>query len=254
MNILLVGYGSMGREVEKVLIQRNHTVSARVDTMPGCGDAAALTPDLLSACDGVIEFSLPAAVAGNIRAYAEAKKPAVIGTTGWDAERESLKGLVLAKGGTLLWGYNFSVGAHIFLALVRQAARIIDGIPDYDIFGYEIHHNRKKDSPSGTALTMAKEILAGTQRKTVLATDRLDRQIKPEELHIASLRGGSVPGIHTVMLDSAADTVEITHSARNRSGLALGAVMAAEWLTGKTGFYHVDDFIQSIMSPKEETR
>ncbi|TFG62247.1 MAG: 4-hydroxy-tetrahydrodipicolinate reductase, partial [Spirochaetales bacterium] len=237
MNIVLVGYGNMGREVEKILLQRNHRVTARVDTQPGCGDTQDLSRDLLEGCDGVIEFSLPGGVLGNIRRYAEAGIPAVIGTTGWEKDKDAARDLILSSGTALVWGYNFSIGAHLFFSLVGKAAALIDSIPDYDIFGYEIHHSRKKDSPSGTALTMAGEILANTHRKKVLAADRMDRQIKPEELHIGSVRGGSVPGIHTVMLDSAADTIEITNNARNRGGFALGAVMAAEWLQGKKGFF-----------------
>ncbi len=248
MKVLIVGYGSMGKEVERVLLRRNHTVAGRIDPVPGVGDAETLTPELLAEADVAIEFSLPSAVPENARRYAEAGVSAVVGTTGWDTERDRVENVVRGSGIGYLTGTNFSIGAHLFFAVVSQAAKLLNGLPDYDIFGYEIHHRRKKDSPSGTALTLARKILEANGTKQEIQTDRLDRQIRPEEFHMASVRGGSVPGIHTVMIDSEADTVEITHTARSRGGFALGAVMAAEWLAGKHGVFSVDDFISETLA------
>lgn len=246
MDFILAGYGRMGREVEKILVQRGHRVIARVDPVDKAADAKELTEDLLRNTDIVIEFSLPEAVLSNARLYAEAGVGAVVGTTGIGPLLDELKKIIIPSQGAYLWGTNFSIGAHIFFNLVNRAAALVDGIPDYDLLVYEIHHRQKKDSPSGTALTLGEGILKNMSRKTQMVTQRLDRAPHPEELHIASLRGGSVPGTHTVLIDSLADTIEIKHTARNRSGFALGAVMGAEWLAGKSGFYQVEDFITDI--------
>jgi 4-hydroxy-tetrahydrodipicolinate reductase len=125
----------------------------------------------------------------------------------------------------------------------------VNPLDDYDIFGLEGHHRRKKDSPSGTALAIAQVILKNSGRKKRLVTDKLDRAIEADELHFASVRGGALPGTHTVLLDSPADTIELTHTARTRGGFAVGAVMAAEWLAGRKGFTSVDAFVDEIFRP-----
>ncbi len=232
--------------MESILEQRGHRVTARYDTHPSTGDMHELSAEILGAADIAIEFSLADAVLPNARAYVSAGIPAVVGTTGWDAVREEIKLMVEQNGAAYLWGYNFSVGAHILFSLVEHAARLVDGLPEYDIFGYELHHTKKKDSPSGTAMILSEKILSACSRKKKVAVDRMDRKIEPEELHFASVRGGSIPGIHSVLLDSQADTIEIRHSARNRNGLALGAVLAAEWLLEKKGFFQVEDFIGDL--------
>jgi len=247
MKVLIVGYGNMGKEVESVLLSRGHTVTAKVDPQVPEADAETVTAELLADADAAVEFSLADGVFNNVRSYVENGVPAVIGTTGWESSRDEIHSLVEAGKGALLWGSNFAIGAHIFFALVNKVAAVIDTIPEYDIMAYELHHSRKKDSPSGTALRLGEGILANCSRKKTIVTDRIDRRIGEDELHIASVRGGSIPGIHTVLIDSPADTIEIRHSARNRSGLALGAVRGAEWLVNRTGFFQVEDFIQDLI-------
>ena len=247
MNIVIVGYGRMGREVEKVCVQRNHTVTSRIDPKPGVGDQEAPAPPILDGADAVIEFSLADAVPKNAKLYAEAGVPAVVGTTGWDNRRDEVKTLIQDRGGAYIWGSNFSIGAHVLFSLAEHASRLMNKLPDYDVMAFEIHHAQKKDSPSGTAMRLGEKILSQIERKTKIVTDKLDRQIKPEELHVASVRGGSVPGTHTMLMDSAADTIEIKHTARTRSGFALGAVLAAEWLAGRKGFFQVEDFIDDFL-------
>jgi 4-hydroxy-tetrahydrodipicolinate reductase len=249
MNVALVGYGRMGKEVEQVLRERGHKTVVRIDPNPGVGDAESLNARVLGGVDGVIEFSLPGAVAANARVYAQVGLPAVIGTTGWEAEREEVAKLIRSSGGCLLHGSNFSIGAHLMFALVRRAAEMIKPFEDYDIMVHEYHHKFKVDSPSGTALSIANAILENLPRKSIIQTEALDRAIRPEELHVSSTRGGSIPGIHTVTLDSPSDSVEITHTVRNRKGLATGAVLALEWLQGKKGFYRVEDFIDAVINP-----
>lgn len=246
MNVLIMGYGKMGHEVEAVLLERGHRIVARIDQKPGLGDATFPTEKHLVDTEVTIEFSQAPAVVSNAQLYAKEKIPAVVGTTGWQAREEEVKRIVLDSGIAYLRASNFSIGAHLFFALAEEAARMIQSLPQYDILLYEIHHNQKKDSPSGTALTAAERILRTLPRKKRIVAEKIDRKIEPDELHVASVRGGAVPGIHTILLDSEADTIEITHSARSRKGFALGAVLAAEWVIGKKGFLGVEDFIKDL--------
>jgi 4-hydroxy-tetrahydrodipicolinate reductase len=251
MRVAIVGYGTMGREVEKVLLQRGHTVSARVDPVQREAEAPALTEEIARRSDLAIDFSVPDAVIPGIRLLASLGLSAVCGTTGWYGKLEEARSIVEGSGIGFLYGSNFSVGAHMFFALVAAAADLASPSPEYDILGYEIHHKRKKDSPSGTALSLARIITARHSRKKEVVTDRLDRAVKDSELHFASVRGGEFPGVHTVLVDSLFDTIELTHSVRNRGGLALGAVRAAEWLGGKKGVFEVGDFIKDILGRKD---
>ena len=244
MNIVLIGYGQMGRQVEAVATERRHNIVTRVD--PLGGDVEALSEATVEDADGVIEFSIPSAVLANVRMYQKLGLNAVIGTTGWYDELTTVREIVGSGDIGLIYGPNFSIGAHLLFKLVAQASRLINQIKEYDIFGYELHHNKKKDSPSGTALSIARIIMENNDRKTSLVTEKLDRAIESNELHFASVRGGSLPGIHRVLLDSEADTIELSHTARSRKGFALGAVMALEWLEGKRGFFNVEDFISEI--------
>jgi len=245
MNLIITGYGRMGREVEKVCLDRGHSILCRVDK-GGFGDEKELSPELLSRADGVVEFALAEGFEENCRLYAESGVPVVVGTTGWYDKADEIAALMHEKGGSFLYGSNFSIGAHIFFTLTERAAELIASIPEYDIMVTEYHHKMKKDSPSGTAITTGERILKGCPRKKRMQFDKLDRQIEEDELHVASVRGGHIPGIHRVYLDSPADTIEVSHSARDRSGFALGAVMAVEWLQGKKGFFTVDDFIKDF--------
>lgn len=250
MKALIVGYGSMGREVEKVLLDRGHAVTARVDPKARA-DAPAVTADLAAGADVAIEFAAADAVLDNAALYARCGLNAVNGSTGWYGRLDDLKKVLAAGNIGYLYGSNFSVGAHLFFALVREAARLADSCPEYDILGYEIHHKRKKDSPSGTALSIAKIINQESSRQKKTVTERLDRAVKPDELHFASLRGGEFPGVHTVLLDSLADTIELKHSARSRGGFALGAVRAAEWIVGRKGLFEVEDFIRDVLNGRK---
>jgi 4-hydroxy-tetrahydrodipicolinate reductase len=252
MNVLIVGYGRMGHEVEAVLQSRGHRVVARVDRTPGVGDATEISSELLRSSQAVIEFSLPEGVVDHIRSYAAVGLPAVVGTTGWDEKKPEAKTMVEGYQAALVHGTNFSIGAHLFFQLVERAAALVAELPEYDLMVTEWHHKLKKDSPSGTALTTADRILRNLPRKTEVNTGRIDRAIRDEELHVASVRGGWIPGIHQVLLDSAADTIEIRHSARNRSGFALGAVLAAEWLQARpqAGFVDVEEFARQYFEER----
>jgi 4-hydroxy-tetrahydrodipicolinate reductase len=170
-----------------------------------------------------------------------------MGTTGWENIREQIAKKVDEAGIGFIWGSNFSVGANLFVNFVGKATAIINKFPEYDILLHEYHHKRKKDSPSGTALMTAEEIINKSDKKSAIVTERLDRQIKADELHVSSTRGGDIPGTHIVMFDSVADTIELTHRARNRGGFALGSVIAAEWIINKKGFIKVEDFFKELL-------
>ncbi len=250
MKVLICGYGRMGQEIESALLKRGHEVTARVDPDPSRGDAPSLSAELLESSEGVIEFSLPGGVLTNAALYYAAGIPAVLGTTGWEADRDAVRQIYQDEkaGAALLYGSNFSIGANLFRVLSEFAAQIIGPIQDYDVMMLEKHHSGKQDSPSGTAITVAEGLLKVHPRKNRIVTNRLDRRIEPDELHVASLRGGSVPGTHSVEFDSPADTISITHTARSRGGFALGAVLGLEWLSGRTGFFSVENFIEDVVA------
>lgn len=247
MNVMITGYGQMGQQIESFLIERGHTVTYRVDPAAGRGDIDAITPGACSESDMVIDFSYPGGIMSNIQTYIDNKLPAVIGTTGWQNNLAAVEEGVNKSGAPFLYGSNFSIGAHMFFKIIASASALMDKTDEYDAMMIEYHHKLKKDSPSGTALTAAKQVVENFKRKTSIVTERLDRQIEPHELHLSSVRGGNVPGTHSLHFDSLADTITITHQARSRKGFALGAVQAAEWLSERSsGFYNVEDFINDV--------
>jgi len=242
-----MGYGRMGREVEKILLTRGHRIVSRVDP-GGIGDELKPSQESLDAADAVIEFALPGEIEKNAEIYSRCGLKAVVGTTGWEDKKEEVLKPFANSEGAYLYGSNFSIGAHLFFRLTAAASRMINKVEEYDVMLCEYHHSKKIDAPSGTALTAAQLVIDNLDRKKEIFPGNPPGAIKPEQLHVASVRGGSIPGIHTLTLDSPADSVEISHNARNRSGFALGAVMAAEWLmNNKTGVFTVDDFISDLL-------
>ncbi len=245
MKVVIVGYGKMGREVEKILLERNHEIVGKIDITDSPDTTRELTEELASTADVAIEFSNAGAVLANAKSYAKYSLNAVVGTTGWYKELDKLTTILKEGKIGYIYGSNFSIGAQLFFKIVGYAAKLFEPFDQYDIMGYELHHKRKKDSPSGTANSIANIILKNNKRKKRIVTDKLDRAIEKEELHFASVRGGEIPGIHTVLIDSLTDTITLTHSARSRAGFALGAVLAAEWIVGKEGLFTVEDFIEN---------
>ncbi|MDR1095913.1 MAG: 4-hydroxy-tetrahydrodipicolinate reductase [Spirochaetaceae bacterium] len=254
MNIAIVGYGKMGRLIEKTALARGHAVAAVVDPFAAAdvnrtaagGQAVVKTvADAHGPVDVAIEFSSPASAVDNIKALLAAGFPVVTGTTGWYDRLPEVEAAVKAADGALLWSSNYAIGVRLFLKIAAYAAKITDMYTEYDIAGYESHHNKKADSPSGTAKTLVEKVLAAQSRKTRAVYDKLDRPPAGDELHFASLRTGSDPGTHALFFDSDADTIEIKHRARNRDGLALGAVRAAEWLAAapRHGVFTLDDML-----------
>jgi 4-hydroxy-tetrahydrodipicolinate reductase len=244
MKIALLGYGKMGKIIEKIAIDRKHEIVLKIDL----DNQHELTAENLKKADVAIEFSTPATVLGNIEQCFKANIPVVVGTTGWYDKLEQIKQQSEQNNNALIYATNFSVGVNIFFHLNKILAKLMNGYPYYDVQVEEIHHTQKLDSPSGTAITIAEGIVENLESKkewvNVLTSDgdeTADENAKPDQLLIESFRIDSVPGTHTVLYDSEVDTIEFKHTAHNRNGFALGAVLAAEWIKDKKGFHSVND-------------
>ncbi len=236
MKAAIIGYGKMGHEIERVLLDRGHEVVLIVDVE----NRADLTPERLQGVDVAIEFSTPATAVENIFRCFESGIPVVSGTTGWTARMEEVQQVCKAKNGGLFWASNYSIGVNLFFRVNRMLARMMNRFPQYDVTVEEVHHIQKKDAPSGTAITIAEGILQGLDRKTKWVGNTTT---EPEELEVLAVRRGMVPGIHTVTWESEADSIELRHRAVSRRGFAEGAVLAAEFMVGRQGIYSMDDLL-----------
>jgi len=246
-SIALIGYGKMGKILETLAAEKGHTITAIVD--PYAEDCyKEITQEALSGADVCIDFTHPTVVVNNIKQTAALGKNMVIGTTGWYDQMDDVKQVVAANGVGLIWSGNFSIGVNALFAIVSYAAKIFNNLPDYDVLGHEFHHKNKADSPSGTATMLTNILLENIDRKQKPVYRMLDRKIEPDELHFSSSRGGAIPGTHMVMFDSLVDTIEIKHTARGREGFASGALMAAEFIENKTGFFNIDDLMAGLIT------
>jgi len=238
MKIALVGYGKMGHLLEETAISFGHEVVTTIDVFSKDAkvivqkdDTDAVTHAVKeSGAEGVIEFSHPTSVMNNIKALLPLKLPLVVGTTGWNDKEKEIAEFAKSCGGTIMHSSNFSIGVNLFYKIVEEAAKYISEFPEYDDAVWEMHHNQKADSPSGTALEIAKHVMLGDKRKTEIVTDAFHSKPQKNQLHVSSTRCGYVPGTHTVFFDSPADTIELTHTARSRAGFASGAVHSLERL------------------------
>ena len=250
MNIALIGYGKMGRMIEAVAKSRGHNIVSIIDID---NQADFGSPEFASA-DVAIEFTNPTAAYGNYLRAFEAGVKVVSGSTGWMKDHgDDVRRMCTEEGKTLFWASNFSVGVAIFSAVNRYLAKIMDGFAQYDVRMEETHHIHKLDAPSGTAITLAEEIVDRLGRKTSWVKGRQQladgtvegtNDCRPDELPIESIRRDEVPGIHSVIYDSPADCITITHDAHSREGFALGAVLAAEYTTDHSGLLTTSDLFQ----------
>jgi 4-hydroxy-tetrahydrodipicolinate reductase len=245
MKIALIGFGQMGLIINDIAKARGHTI---ITVDPNNPNANYKSVEQLNQenFDCSIDFSLPSTVVGNITKLLAMNKPIVIGTTGWYENIDNVREMVLKSNTALIYATNFSIGVNIFKAIVENASKIINKFDNYDVSGLEIHHNKKIDSPSGTAKTLAETIIKNLSRKDKITYDCIDRKIEANELQFVSQRVGSIPGTHQITIDSNEDTITLTHTARNRSGFALGAVLASEWIVDKKGFFSAEDFFKNI--------
>ncbi|WP_373516285.1 4-hydroxy-tetrahydrodipicolinate reductase [Pricia sp.] len=230
MNIGLFGYGKMGKMIESVSQNRGHNIVAKIDVDSGDFD--------YSKMDVAIDFSMPDAAFDNITGCIENGVPVISGTTGWLEKYDAAVALCHEKNGAFIYASNFSLGVNVFFELNRQLARMMHNLDQYRVAMEEIHHTQKLDAPSGTAITLAEGIIENSAYKS-WKSDNADEA----EIPITSKRIGNTPGTHTVGYESQVDSIEIKHTAHNREGFALGAVIAAEWIQGKTGVFTMKDVL-----------
>jgi 4-hydroxy-tetrahydrodipicolinate reductase len=234
MRVAIIGYGKMGKAIEPILIARGHEVVLKINSQNP------LNVDMLNGIDVAIEISRPDLALSHIQMCLDAKVPVVVGTTGWYDQFENIKKRVHEENLSVLYATNFSIGVHLVFALNEQLAKWMKNFPQYEPSIEEIHHTAKIDAPSGTGITMAEGILKHITRKQSWV-NRASQS--PEELALTSIREENVPGTHSISYVSDVDTIELKHTAHNRSGFALGAVEAAEWLVGHPGIHSMQEFL-----------
>jgi 4-hydroxy-tetrahydrodipicolinate reductase len=230
MKLALLGYGRMGKEIEKIALERGHEIVIKTN-----GDQEF---DITKA-DVAIDFSIPSSAFSNISTCIENKIPVVSGTTGWLEKYNDAVALCNQQKGAFIYASNFSLGVNIFFALNEKLAEMMNSQNQYELDIEEIHHTKKLDAPSGTAITLAEGIIQNSIKKTW----DLDGKKTEENIPITAIRTPDVPGTHTVNYTSEVDSIEIKHTAHNRKGFALGAVVAAEWLQNKEGVYSMRDVL-----------
>jgi len=236
MNIVISGYGKMGREIEKIALARGHSIAARLDN----SDDWQVHESMIRQADVVIEFSTPAAVPGNIRRCFDLHLPVVVGTTGWYKSESLVKEWCNNEQQSIFVASNFSIGVNILYSLTGHLTKFINQLDDYEIYLEEIHHIHKLDAPSGTAIKLAEIILDGLDRKKNWVNRH---QVNPEELQILSVREDEIAGIHKISCESDSDKITIKHIAKGRKGFANGALLAADWLIGKKGYFEMRDML-----------
>jgi len=237
MKIALIGYGKMGKTIERIALERGHEIVSVIDV----DNTADFDSEGFKSADVAIEFTAPQVALSNYRRAFASGVAVVSGTTGWTDQLPELKKEIEANGNTLFWTSNFSLGVNIFMAVNKYLAGIMNEFPNYNVEMTEIHHTQKLDAPSGTAITLAEEIIEKLDRK-----NKWVKEIEKNstELAIKSIREGQVPGIHTVHYESSVDSITITHDAKSREGFALGAVVAAEYTCGKKGLLGMKDMLK----------
>jgi 4-hydroxy-tetrahydrodipicolinate reductase len=234
MRIALVGYGKMGKTIERIALGRGHEIVARID-VDNQHDLDTLSADV------AIEFSHPDAAFDNVRRCIERNIPVACGTTGWLDKKAQIDALTNSKGGAFFYASNYSLGVNIFFKLNEYLASLMKTFDAYQVSLDEIHHTEKRDAPSGTAITLAESIIKHLEKKKKWVNKETSNL---NELPIRSFRIDQVAGTHTVKYTSSIDDIEIKHTAHTREGFALGAVMVAEWLQGKKGVLNMDDFLK----------
>ena len=236
MRIVLIGYGKMGKEIERIAIDRGHQIVSKID-IENPDDLISLTNKDV---DVAIEFSNPISAFSNIIKCIEKQIPIVCGTTGWLEKKAEVEKATQSFDSTFFYASNYSIGVNLFFKLNKQLAKLMQPHAGYDIYTNEIHHVEKKDSPSGTAITIAEGIMSQYSNKTKWVNNEIPGA---DEIAIWSQRESAKPGTHTVKYISKVDQIEVTHEAFSREGFALGAVIAAEWILGKKGVLGMDDML-----------
>jgi 4-hydroxy-tetrahydrodipicolinate reductase len=242
MKIAIIGYGKMGQIIEKEAAKLQIPISKIINSKS----------ELLSYNFGkdevAIEFTEPSTCLENIEIISSRGTHIVCGTTGWYSSIQKVQKLINETKIGFIYASNFAIGVNVFLKIIKEASIIIDKFDEYDVMGHEIHHNKKKDSPSGTALTTAQIIINNIARKKQIITERVDREMKPDEIHFSSSRCGSVIGKHEVVFDSPEDFIKISHDSKGRSCYAKGALNCAKWIKNKKGFYNIESYMEELLN------
>lgn len=242
MRIAIIGYGRMGRTIERLALEQGDEIACRIDI----DNQEDFGSDAFRNADVAIEFSVPAMARENVLRAVRAGVPVVSGTTGWKQYLPEVEEECRRLGGSMIWASNFSVGVNLFMAVNRHLARIMEKIPGYYPRIVETHHIHKLDHPSGTAVTLAEELIACDHNLRGWEETDGNGELPADVLGVEYIRAGEIPGIHTVSWDSQADDITITHSAKNRDGFASGALAAARWLTGHPGIHSFIDMLSDI--------
>jgi 4-hydroxy-tetrahydrodipicolinate reductase len=239
MKLALLGFGNMGQHLHSLATAQGHEIVSVIDPTHPKATHTHLAKEALAEADVCIDFTKGEAVVDNVRQVMALGKPLVIGTTGWERQHNAVQALVTSSTAGAVYGANFSIGVHLFYAMVQHAAELFRGFTDYAVAGVEFHHSQKRDRPSGTALTLTHILQAemGAAAKTFAFN---------------SVRSGHYPGTHALTFDSAHDTIELRHTARSRQGFAEGALMAAQWIRGRVGLHTVEAMILDIALQAQE--
>lgn len=246
MKIAIIGYGKMGHLIEKIALERGNKVVCIIDA----DNTEDFNSPQFRSADVAIEFTTPGTAVDNILASFAAGVPVVVGTTGWTNSLPDIKAMCDKGEGTLLWASNFSIGVNLFMAFNRYVAKVMNRFPEYTPSMTEIHHIHKLDHPSGTAITLAEEIVENVDRISKWEEPEEGKKPHSDALVVSHVREGEVPGTHIISWDSDVDTITLRHEAKSRVGFALGAVKAAEWLKGKKGFFTMADMLSDVTETK----
>ncbi len=237
MNIAIIGYGKMGKEIEKFAQERNHNVVLRIDE----NNIKSLTKDDFSNVDVAIEFSVPESAFSNINLCFDNNIPVVSGTTGWLEKFDDVLERCKNENNTFFYASNYSIGVNLFFKLNQHLAKMMNNFTDYNVRVEETHHTQKLDAPSGTAITLAEGLIENIERKNNWEKEQGNSD---NAIAVKSFREGNVPGNHKVIYDSSFDRIMIEHDAKSRKGFALGAILAAEFIISKKGYYSMDDLLK----------
>lgn len=241
LKIALSGYGQMGKEIDSLANENGCEVVQIFD------EKNVPQKTEFKNFDVVIDFTVPNVAKKNLISFAEKGKNVVMGTTGWYDNKDEFKEIVDKNDIGFIWGSNFSIGVNLFFKIIENASKLAGNLDSFDWMIHEMHHKRKKDSPSGTAESLADIIIKNVNSKSGKETNKIDGQVDSSKLHVSSTRGGEINGRHTIYIDSISDSIELTHRAKNRKGFAQGSIVAANWIYSKKGFFNFKDVFEEII-------
>ena len=241
MKIVIIGYGKMGKMVEQEAMKLHIPVSSIINNQDH------LLSYNFKSDEVAIEFTKPSTCLNNIKIISSKGAHIVCGTTGWNNNIQKIQELVSRNNIGFIYAANFAIGINIFWKIIKEASLLVDQFKSYDVMGHEVHHNTKKDSPSGTALTTGQIIVDHIKRKKRMITQKLDREMSEDEFHFSSSRCGSIIGEHEIIFDSPIDNIKISHSSKGRDSYAQGALKCAQWIKNKKGFYSIESYMQEIL-------